>query len=137
MRMNYPKGFFMEKARQIVKDRPGSTMREVAERFHRDYPDCSKAKNPLQSLATTLAKQVREDLEPRIEARGRPLRFYYKDDATPAEGGKEAMHSVVGQSSPVSVITMTAGDTQFKGPATKENLRRIKQWLEEMEADAD
>ena len=137
MRTNYPKGFFMEKARQIVKDNPGLTMREVAERFHRDYPDFSRAKNPVQSLATTLAKQVREGHEPSIEARGRPLRFYYKDDATPVGAGKDATHSVVGQPSPVSVITFTAGDTQFRGPATKENIRRIKQWLEEMEADAN
>lgn len=137
MRTNYPKGFFMEKARQIVKDSPGLTMREVAERVHRDYPDLSRAKNPVQSLGTTLAKQVREGLEPRIEARGRPLRFYDKDDAKPTGERKEAIHSVVGRPSLVSVITVTAGDTQFKGPATKENLRRIKQWLEEMEADAD
>ncbi len=137
MRANYPKGLFMEKARQIVKDNPGLTMREVAERFHRDYPDFSRAKNPVQSLATTLAKQVREGLEPRIEAQGRPLRFYYKGDAKPVGVEKDETHSVVGQPSPVSVITFTAGDTQFRGPATKENIRRIKHWLEEMEADAN
>ena len=131
------KGFFMEKARQIVKDNPGLTMREVAERFHRDYPDFSRAKNPVQSLATTLAKQVREGHEPSIEARGRPLRFYYKDDAKPRGGAEEIIHPVVGQPSPIPVITFTAGDAQFKGPATKENLRRIKQWLEEMETEAD
>ena len=137
MTANYPKGFFMEKARQIVKDNPGLTMREVAERFHRDCPDFSRAKNPVQSLETTLAKQVREGHEPSIEARGRPLRFYHKDDTKSAEARKDATHSVVGQPSPVSVINFTAGDTQFRGPATKENIRRIRQWLEEMEADAN
>lgn len=137
MGTNYPKGFFMEKARQIVKDNPGLTMREVAERFHRDYPDCSRAKNPVQSLGTTLAKQVRDGLEACIEARGKPLRFYYKDGAKPLRVEKDETHSVVGQPGPVSVITFTSGDTQFRGPATKENIRRIKNWLEEMEADAN
>ncbi|MBI2328099.1 MAG: hypothetical protein HYU85_00320 [Chloroflexi bacterium] len=57
---------FMELAVEIVKKYPGLTAQEVAEEALGSSSDLSDSKNPLQSLETTLDKQVREGREPRI-----------------------------------------------------------------------
>lgn len=124
--MTQPKRGFMKIARRIIHEQPGLTRDEVAERTLQRDPSLSNARNPVHSLGATLAKQVQTGMEADIEARDeRPTRYYPKGTSITPNSNKSA-------GSPV-MITFRAGDSQFQGPATRENLQRVKQWLNEME----
>jgi hypothetical protein len=58
---------FMDVAATIVKEYPGLTAKEVAAEALDYSSDLSDAADPLQSLATTLDKQVRTGAEQRIK----------------------------------------------------------------------
>ncbi len=57
---------FMDLAVLIIEEYPGLTAPEVAREALDNSSDLSDAKNPLQSLASTLNKQVQTGLEKRI-----------------------------------------------------------------------
>ncbi len=57
---------FMDLAVEIIKEYPGSTAGEVAREALDHNPDLSDSKDPVQSLASTLNKQVQTKSEKRI-----------------------------------------------------------------------
>jgi len=128
--MTQRKRGFMRIAKQIIYEQPGLTRDEVAERALQRDPSLSNARNPVHSLGATLAKQVRMGMEADIEARDeRPTRYYPKATPNTPNGNKSA-------GSPMTII-FQVGNSYFRGPATKENLQRIKQWLNEIENEGE
>lgn len=61
------KGFMDVVATSIIPQFPGETARWYAEEYLQIGDNLSDAKDPVQSLANTLDKQVREGKEPRIK----------------------------------------------------------------------
>ena len=57
---------FMDLAVEIIKDYPGLTAEEVAQEALGSGIVSSDSKNPVQSFATTLSKQVREGSDKRV-----------------------------------------------------------------------
>lgn len=129
---------FMQVARQIVRESPGLSAPEVAKKALAREPSLSQARDPIGSLSATLFKQVKMGMERGIFAQGtRPIRYYRKDpdSSLPPSGNEVGPTLRAEQHSPV-MMTFSAGDSQFRGPATKENIRLIKAWLEELEKRA-
>jgi len=60
-------GFMEFVATKLILDHPGQTERWYAKEYLQLGSNLSDAKNPEESLANTLAKQVREGREPRIK----------------------------------------------------------------------
>ena len=61
------KGFMDFVAISLIPDCPGHTSEWYAREYLNLFPDSSDAKDPVQSLANTLDKQVREGREKRIK----------------------------------------------------------------------
>jgi Arc/MetJ-type ribon-helix-helix transcriptional regulator len=67
MEVTMKSGFMEFVATRLVPDHPGQTERWYAKEYLQLGSNLSDAKNPEESLANTLAKQVREGREPRIK----------------------------------------------------------------------
>ena len=82
------KGFTYELAPTLVRERPGMTFREVAELALQRGLCQSDAKDQIQSLATTLAKEIREGRQRGILARkvDGQLRCFSATSASPGSG---------------------------------------------------
>ena len=72
------KGFMDFVARRLIPDFPGQTAQWYAEQYLQLEDNGSDAKDPVQSLANTLDKQVREGREKRIrrERKGGVYRYF-------------------------------------------------------------
>ena len=62
------KGFTYSAAPALVRERPGMTFREVSELALERGLAQSDSKDPVMSLATTLAKEIREGRQAEIRA---------------------------------------------------------------------
>ena len=78
-------------------------------------------------------------MEQGIEAKGeRPIRYYPRTAAGSGGGGAERTppNSQYPEDAPNTppMITFVVGDSQLRGPANRQNLRRIRSWVDELEA---
>ena len=122
---------FMDLARQIIEEHPdGLIGREVAEEALQRDPSLSVAKDPIQSLASTLAKMVRDGFEPGIETHNtrQPIRYFPKAIANPMEGNGVSDPTPNPPGKPAGLppnarqLSVLAGNAQFRGPLTGANL---------------
>lgn len=92
------KGFMDFVATRLIPESPGGTAEWYAKEYVELFgKDASDAKKPVQSLASTLAKQVREGREKRVrrERIGGEYRFFPVNSTSPGEG--EALESIAVQ----------------------------------------
>lgn len=122
-----PKGF-MRVANQIISEHPeGLTMGEVAEEaLHRD-PSLSNARDPVFSLGTTLAKQVRMGWEPAIETRDtrRPIRYFPKRRSDRENGSvppPQRSATSDDRAPGKGLLTLVAGDAQLRASLEPRNI---------------
>jgi hypothetical protein len=129
--MMRPKGRrkgFTKLAVEILRNDPSRswTAKELAEEGLRRDPTLSVARNPVQSLAHTFDKQaVHYKVLPEIAVVGSdPRRFRWQGGN--GRGGRDSSEPPSGLSIPPSsareYVTVTVGESQFRGPVTAENL---------------
>lgn len=127
MRPTGVKRGFTKLAVSMFRDDPSRTWTAVevaAEALRRD-PTLSVAKNPLISLATTFAKQVRGNNLPEIEVVGNYPKRYRWRSGDAAGGGNSPEPPTplsIPRTSAREYVTVTVGEAQFRGPVTVENL---------------
>ena len=86
---------FMDLAVTIIEEYPGLTARKVAQEALDYSSDLSDAEDPLQSLATTLNKQVQTGLEKRI--RRERIKGIYRYFLTSAPSTSDSNEEIVVQ----------------------------------------